>query len=57
MELVLKVMDGDEAFYYLHEEGELKCAVQTHLDDFSLAGTADILDKIIQRVSQILTIS
>ena len=50
-------MDGNEAFYYLHEEGELKCAVQTHVDDFSLAGTADILDKIIQRVSQILTIS
>ena len=57
MELGLKVMDGNEAFYYLHKEGELKCAVQTHVDDFSLAGTADFLEKIIQRVSQILTIS
>ena len=50
-------MDGNEAFYYLHKEGELKCAVQIHVDDFSLARTADFLDKIIQRVSQILTIS
>ena len=57
LELGLKVIDGNEAFYYMHEEGELKGAVQTHLDIFSLAWTADLLDKIIQGVSWKLTIS
>ena len=45
LELNLKVMDGDEAFYYLHKDGELKGAVQTHVNDFSLAGTSDFIDK------------
>ena len=51
-ELGLKVMDGNKAFYYLHEEGELKGAVQTHVDNFSLAGTADFIERIIQGVSR-----
>ena len=43
----LRVMIGDEAFYYLHEDGELKGAVLTHVDDFSLAGTDEIVRKVI----------
>ena len=35
----LKVMDGDETFYFLDEDGFLKGAVLMHVDDFSLAGT------------------
>ena len=35
----LKVIDGDEAFYYLHKDGELNGTVQTHVDDFELAST------------------
>ena len=31
--LGLKVMIGHEAFYYLHEEGELKGVVLMHVDD------------------------
>ena len=38
-EIGLKVMEGDEAFYYQHENGELKGVVITHVDDFTLAGT------------------
>ena len=30
----MKVMPRDEAFYYLHERGELIGAVLTHVDDF-----------------------
>ena len=33
----LKVIEGDEAFYYLHQDGELIGVVITHVDDFTLA--------------------
>ena len=32
-EIGLKVMEGDEAFYYLHRDGELIGAVITHVDN------------------------
>ena len=35
----LKVMEGDEAFYYLHRDGDLMGAVITPVDDFTLAET------------------
>ena len=41
----LKVMEGDEAFYYLHQNGELMAAVITHVDDFTLAGMEDFIIK------------
>ena len=39
----LKVMDGDEAFFYLHKDGQLQGAVLTHVDDFNLAGTDEFI--------------
>ena len=53
----LKVLEGDEAFYYLHRDGELIGAVITHVDDFTLAGTEDFINKIINAVSEELTVS
>ena len=53
----LRVMTGDEAFYYLHEDGELKGAVLTHLDDFSLCGTDEFVRKVIKQVERQLTVS
>ena len=48
-ELGLKVMDGDMAFYYLHEDGELK--VQPKLMKMTeLARANDSITKIIQGV-------
>ena len=44
-------------FYYLHEDGVLKGAVQTHVNDFSLAGTSNFIEKIIQGVSRRLKIN
>ena len=37
-EMYLKIIDGDKAFYFLHEEGNLRGAVLTHVNDFNLAG-------------------
>ena len=43
----IKVIEGDEAFYYLHdEEGFLKGAMITHVDDFTLAGMSSFIEKV-----------
>ena len=41
----LKVMEGDEAFYYLHRDGKLIRAVVTHVDDFTLTELKNSLMK------------
>ena len=51
-EMGLKVMDGEEAFYFLHEEGHLRGAVLTHVDDFNLAGDDDFVEKVLQQVGE-----
>ena len=57
MKIGMKVMEGDKAFYYLHEEGVLKGMVITHVDDFTLAGTADFIKKVLEMVEKELTVS
>ena len=39
----LGVMEGDEAFYYLHRDGDLIGGVITHVDDFTIAGIEDFI--------------
>ena len=53
----LKVMEGDEAFYYLHRDGELIGIVITHVDDFTLAGTEAFNNEVLETVSRELTVS
>ena len=53
----LKVLEGDEAFYYLHRDGELIGGVITHVDDFTLAGTEDFINEVINAVSEGHTVS
>ena len=53
----LKVMEGDEAFYYLHRNGELIGTVITHVDDFTLAGTEAFINEVLETVSRELTVS
>ena len=53
----LKVLEGDEAFYYLHKDGKLIGAVITHVDDFTLAGTEDFVNDVIKTVAEELTVS
>ena len=57
MTMRLKVMDGDEAFYYLHKNGQLQGAVLTNVDDFNLAGTDKFVAEVISRVEKQLTVS
>ena len=53
----LKVMEGDEAFYYLHRDGDLMGAVITHVDDFTLAGTEEFIKEVLETVERELTVS
>ena len=53
----LKVLEGDEAFYYLNRNGELIGAVITHVDDFTLTGTEEFANEIINTVAEELTAS
>ena len=51
-------MDGDEAFYFRHDEnGNLEGMVSSHVDDFILAGTDKFLDEITSKIAQKLEIS
>ena len=56
-EMKLKTMPGDEALYYNNEKGELRGAVLSHVDDFSLAGDDDFVDEIVKGVSERFTVS
>ena len=50
-------MIGDEAFYYLHQNGELKSPVITHVDDFTLAGTEKFVDRVLEVINKELNVS
>ena len=50
-------MEGDEAFYYLHQDGELLDAVITHVDDFTLAGMETFIKEVLETISRELTVS
>ena len=53
----LKVIKGDEAFCFLHQDGDLMGAVITHGDDFTLAGTEEFINKVLEVVTNELTVS
>ena len=53
----MKVLIGDETFYYLHEEGELKGVVLTHVDNLILAGFSQFIERIRIQMIYVMTIS
>ena len=53
----LKVMEGEEAFYFPHRDGELNDAVITNVDDFTLAVNEDFIKEVLETVARELTIS
>ena len=57
MEIGLKVLEGDKAFYYLHRDDNLIGSVITHVDDFKLAGTDAFNKEVLQTISRELAIS
>ena len=53
----LCVLEGYEAFYYIHKDGNLKGAVITRVDYFDIAGTDNFVQKVIDQVAHELTVS
>ena len=53
----MKIMEGDEAFYYLHDGTELQGTVLTHVDDFTIAGKYEFVKRVVETVEKELTIS
>ena len=57
-ECKLRSLDGDEAFYFRHNDnGNLEEMVSSHVDDFILAGTEKFLEEITKKIAQKLEIS
>ena len=56
-ELVLCTIIGDEAFYFLNENGILHGAILTHVDDFNITGPPEFIRKVIDYVARELTVS
>ena len=57
-ECKLRILDGDEAFYFRHDEkGNLEGMVSSHVDDFILAGTNRFLEEITKKIADKLEIS
>ena len=51
-------MEGDETFYYHHDdEGYLKGAVITHVDDFTIAGIVSFIEELLDMIERKLNIS
>ena len=55
-ELNLRTLYG-EVFYFLNIDGQLQGAVITHVDNFNLAGTDELVDEVITHVEQGLPVS
>ena len=54
----LKILKGDEAFYYRHDvEGNLDGMISSHVDYFILAGTKRFISEIILKIKEKLDIS
>ena len=53
----LKIVKGDEAFYFTHRDNELVGMIMTHVDDFVIAGKEDYLEKIGGKIRTNLMVS
>ena len=53
----MKILPGDEAFYYKNVDGQLLGMVITHVDDFQIAGKSDFIDPLLQKLNETLTVS
>ena len=53
----MKRLDGDEAFYYKHNErGDLEGMISSHVDDFNLAGNKNFIDEVTEKIKNALDI-
>ena len=57
-ECKLRILDGDEAFNFRHDEnGNLEGMISSHVDNFILAGREKFLKEITSKIAQKLEIS
>ena len=55
--LKMQTVPGDAAFYYDNNEGRLRGAVLSHMDDFTVAGDEQFVMEIVQAVKDAFTVS
>merc|ERR1712112_631426 len=53
----LKTLPGDDAVYYEHKDGELKGLILSHVDDFTIAGRPEFVDRIVTGIKGKFTVS
>ena len=54
----LRILDGDEVFYYRHDKnGNLDGMISSNVDDFILAGSDVFLEEITQKIVEKLELS
>ena len=56
-ELGLKTLPGDDAFYYEHRDGKLMGLNLSHVDDFTIAGDAEFVTRIVNGIKERFTVS
>ena len=53
----LKTLPGDEAFCYENRNGKLLRVNMSHVDDFTVAGETEFVDRIVKGISDEFTVS
>ena len=56
-ELGLKTHPGEEVFYYDNRKGKLLGVVLSHVDDFTVAGEKEFVERIVKGISEEFTMS
>ncbi len=56
-ELGLKMLPGDDAFYYEHRDGKLMGLNLSHVDDFTIAEDTDFVKRIVTGIKERFTVS
>ena len=56
-ELGLKTIPGDEAFYYENRNGKLMGMNLSHVDDFTIAGDIEFVQRIVKGIQEKFTVS
>merc|ERR1712002_481627 len=55
--LRLKTLPGDDAVYYEHKNGKLMGLILSHVDDFTIAGTLEFVQRIVTGIQERFTVS
>ena len=53
----MKTLPGDDAFYYENKDGNLLGLNLSHVDDFTIAGEDEFVERIVKGISKKFTVS